>query len=375
MPYHRWLAPVTETPIEALTQEEPQPAARKFRIAVLPGDGIGPEVIAEAVGVLEALQSKLNGVAFQFSEYPCGAGEFLRAGDPLPGATLRACGDSDAILLGAMGIPDVRWPSGTEMAPQLDLREQLDLFAGVRPIRLYNAAHTPLKKSGVDVDLVIYRENTEGLFFSRKTGYSKDALEVRDTLRISRRASERLFRAAFRHAQRRRGLLTLVDKANVLPSMAYFRSIFDRIAQEFPNVRTERVYVDAAALYLVQRPESFDVIVTENMFGDILSDLAAGLVGGMGMAPSGDLGDHHGVFQPAHGSAPGIAGQGIANPLAAILSAAMMLDWLGHEETLRGAQLIEGAVQRLTADASFATPDLGGAMTTEEVGRAVADAL
>lgn len=375
MPYHHCLALVTETPIEAPTQEAPEAAVRKFRIAVLPGDGIGPEVIAEAVGVLEALQSKLNGVEFQFSEHPCGAGEFLRSGDPLPGATLRACGDSDAVLLGAMGMPEVRWPSGTEMAPQLDLREQLDLYAGVRPIRLYNPAHTPLKKSGIDVDLVIYRENTEGLFFSRKNGYGKDVLEVRDTLRISRRASERLFRAAFRHARRRRGLLTLVDKANVLPSMAYFRSIFDRIALEFPDVSTERIYVDAAALYLVQKPEAFDVIVTENMFGDILSDLAAGIVGGMGMAPSGDIGEHHAVFQPSHGSAPDIAGQGIANPLAAILSAAMMLDWLGHEETKRGAELIQRAIERLTADASFATRDLGGSLTTAEMGRAVAAAL
>lgn len=366
---------MTETPIEALTQEVPQPAVRRFRIAVLPGDGIGPEVTAAAVVVLEALQSKLNGVEFQFSELPCGAGEFLRSGDPLPGATLRACGDSDAILLGAMGIPDVRWPSGTEMAPQLDLREQLDLYAGVRPIRLFNSAHTPLKNSNRQIDIVIFRENTEGLFFSRKNGYGKDVLEVRDTLRISRRASERLFRAAFRHARRRRGLLTLVDKANVLPSMAYFRAIFDRIAQEFPEVKAERIYVDAAALYLVQKPEAFDVIVTENMFGDILSDLAAGLVGGMGMAPSGDIGDHHAVFQPAHGSAPDIAGQGVANPLASILSAAMMLDWLGHEETRRGAQLIEHAVERLTAETSFATPDLGGSMTTAEMARAVADAL
>ncbi|MCC6590419.1 MAG: isocitrate/isopropylmalate dehydrogenase family protein [Bryobacterales bacterium] len=350
------------------------PAARTFRIAVLPGDGIGPEVIAEAVRVLEAVRQKLEGVEFQFTEHPCGAGEYLRSGDPLPASTLRACGSANAILLGAMGLPDVRWPSGTEMAPQLDLREQLDLYAGVRPIKLYNPAHSPLKHTGA-VDFVIYRENTEGLFSTRKNGYSRDALEVRDSLRVSRRASERLFRAAFRHAQRRRGLVTLVDKANVLPSMAYFRSIFDRISAEFPDVRTERVYVDAAALFLVQKPEAFDVIVTENMFGDILSDLAAGIVGGMGMAPSGDIGEHHAVFQPSHGTAPDIAGKGVANPLATILSAAMMLDWLGHDETRRAARLIEQAVEKLTADASFATPDLGGSMTTSEIGRLITEAL
>ncbi|MBS0278464.1 MAG: isocitrate/isopropylmalate dehydrogenase family protein, partial [Proteobacteria bacterium] len=322
-----------------------------------------------------AVQTRLEGVRFQFTEYPCGAGEYLRSGDPLPATTLKGCGDADAILLGAMGLPNVRWPSGTEMAPQIDLREQLDLFAGVRPIRLYNAAHSPLRDRGKPIDFVIYRENTEGLFFSRKNTYGKDALEVRDTLRISRRASERLFRAAFRHAQRRRNLVTLVDKANVLPSMAYFRSIFDRISNEFPGVKTERVYVDAASLYLVQRPETFDVIVTENMFGDILSDLAAGIVGGMGMAPSGDIGDHHAVFQPSHGTAPDIAGMGVANPIATIVSAAMMLEWLGHPETLRGARMINSAVERLMTDPAFGTPDIGGKRTTGDVGQGVIDAL
>jgi 3-isopropylmalate dehydrogenase len=365
---------VTETPIEAQVEVE-QPAARRFRIAVLAGDGIGPEVTAEAIRVVEAVAGKLTGVEFQFDEYPCGAGEYLRSGDPLPASTLKACGSADAILLGAMGLPEVRWASGTEMSPQLDLREQLDLYAGVRPIRLLNAAHSPLRVDGRQIDLVIYRENTEGLFFSRKNGYAKDALEVRDTLRVSRRGSERLFRAAFREARRRRNRVTLVDKANVLPSMAYFRSIFDRVAQEFPEVATERIYVDAAALYLVRQPEAFDVMVTENMFGDILSDLAAGVVGGMGVAPSGDIGDHHAVFQPAHGSAPDIAGQGVANPIAAILSAALMLEWLGHEETRRGAQMIEQAVERLTADAQFATRDLGGRLSTAEVGQAIAAAL
>jgi 3-isopropylmalate dehydrogenase len=341
---------------------------------VLPGDGIGPDVTAEAVRVLEAVQAKLEGVEFQFAEYPCGAGEYLKNGDPLPTSTLKACGSVDAILLGAMGLPNVRWPSGTEMAPQIDLREQLDLYAGLRPIKLYNPSHSPLRP-GAPIDFVIYRENTEGLFFSRKSTYARDVLEVRDILRISRRASERLFRTAFRHAQRRRNKVTLVDKANVLPSMAYFRAIFDRISQEFPEVETERVYVDAMALFLVQRPQTFDVIVTENMFGDILSDLAAGLVGGMGMAPSGDIGDHHAVFQPCHGTAPDIAGKGIANPIATILSAALMLDYLGTPEAVRGADLINATVERLTADAAFGTPDIGGRMTTEEVGRAVAEAL
>jgi 3-isopropylmalate dehydrogenase len=345
-----------------------------FEIAVLPGDGIGPDVTAEAVRVLEAVERRLDGVKFTLAEHPCGAGEYLRNGDPLPKATVEACRAADATLLGAMGMPGVRWPSGTEMTPQIDLREILDLYAGARPIKLYNPAHSPLKKPGA-IDFVMYRENTEGLFFSRKESYDAAADEVRDTMRISRHASERLFRTAFQHAQRRRKLLTLVDKANVLPTMAYFRGIFYQIASEFPDVRTEAVYVDAASLYLVQRPHTFDVLVTENMFGDILSDLAAGLVGGMGMAPSGDIGDDCAIFQPSHGSAPDIAGKGIANPIATILSAAMMLEWLGHPETVRGGRMIEAAVAGLCQDELFATRDLGGSMTTVECGKRVAGAL
>ena len=198
---------------------------------------------------------------------------------------------------------------------------------------------------------------------------------MRDTLRVSRRGSERLFRAAFHHAGRRRGLLTLVCDASVLPTMAYFRSIFDRIALEFPAVETTRLAIGDAVAALVSRPESFDVIVTENMFGAILSDLAASLAGGVGLAPSGDCGDHHAVFRPLQHSSPEMAGQGRANPLGAILSAAMLLDWLGEEETRRGAALIENAAARLMADTSFGTPDMGGSQTTAEVGRLIAEAL
>jgi 3-isopropylmalate dehydrogenase len=345
----------------------------RYRIAVLPGDGIGPEVMAEGVKVLRAVEKRLGGVSFQLEEFSVGAGEYLRSGDPLPPATFERCKQSDAILLGAMGLPGVRWPGGTEMAPQLDLRERLELFAGVRPIRLYHAAHTPLKKYGAgEIDLVIFRESTEGMFWSRLSKYSSDTAEVCDTMRISRKGSERLFRAAFREASRRRGLVTLVDKANVLPSMAFFRGIFDEIAQEFPGVRTERIYVDAASLYLLQRPHTFDVMVTENIFGDILSDLAAGLVGGMGMAPSADIGERYAVFQPSHGSAPDITGRGIANPVATILSVGLMLDWLGVTE---GAKLIRGAVEAVCADPANWTGDLGGTLTTGLCGDLVVAAV
>jgi 3-isopropylmalate dehydrogenase len=350
--------------------------AETLHIAVLPGDGIGPEVIAAAVRVLRAIEPTMVGLRLELTEHPAGADEFRHHGDPLPPQTLAACRAADAVLLGAMGLPQIRWPDGREMTPQIDLREQLDLFCGLRPIRLYHSADTPLKNLHAgQIDLLIVRENTEGLFSSRLERVAPGVDEVRDTLLVTRRRSERLFRAAFEQARRRRGRLTLVDKANVLPSMALFRSIFDEVAAEFPDIQTERIYIDAAALYLVQRPQSFDVIVTENMFGDILSDLAAGLVGGMGMAPSADIGERHAVFQPAHGTAPDIAGRGIANPVAAILSAAMMLEWLGRDATIQAAARIRGAVEKVLADATCRTPDLGGRLSTREMTDAILAAL
>jgi 3-isopropylmalate dehydrogenase len=338
-----------------------------FRIALLPGDGIGPDVVAEAVKVLNAVAPS----ALEYTELSVGANEFLRSGDPLPDATFQRLKEFDAILLGAMGLPDVRWPDGTEMTPQIDLREKLDLFCGLRPIRLYHEAHSPLKgQSAGAIDFLIIRENTEGLFFSRLNRADLSAAEARDTMRISRAYSERLFHSAFQQARKRRKHVTLVDKANVLPTMAYFRHIFDGVAEQYPDVQTSRVYVDAASLFLVQRPQSFDVIVTENMFGDILSDLAAGLVGGMGMAPSADIGEKYAVFQPSHGTAPDIAGKGIANPVATILSGAMMLDWLGLGSQ---ALAVHRAVEQVLA-AGHRTADLGGRVSTSEMGNLVAAA-
>jgi 3-isopropylmalate dehydrogenase len=342
-----------------------------YRIALLPGDGIGPDVVAEALKVLRAIDSRLP-AKLEYEELAAGAGEYLRSGDPLPPATFERLATFDAILLGAMGLPAIRWPDGTEMTPQIDLREKLDLFCGLRPIRLYHESHTPLKgRRPGEIDFLIIRENTEGLFFSRLNRPQPDATEVRDVMRISRERSERLFIAAFEQARNRRRHVTLVDKANVLPSMAFFRRVFDEIAERYPDVQTDRAYVDAASLYLVQRPQTFDVIVTENMFGDIISDLAAGLVGGMGMAPSADIGPGHGVFQPSHGTAPDIAGKGIANPVATILSAAMMLEWLGLTQA---AKEIEDAVSAVMAS-GHRTADLGGQVSTTGMGDLVVGAL
>jgi 3-isopropylmalate dehydrogenase len=341
----------------------------------MPGDGIGVDVTAEAVETLRLAAAK-DGFAVEIEEMPVGAGEYLRNGDPLPAGVMARLDEFDAILLGAMGLPNVRWPSGVEMTPQLDLREKLELYYGSRPIYLYHADDSPLRgRQAGDIDFVLVRESTEGLFHSRKSQHSPDADHVDDVMRITRRGAERVIRRAYEEARGRRKHLTLIDKANVLPSMAYFRSIFNRVGEGYPDVEKAHVYVDAAALYLVQKPQMFDVMVTENMFGDILSDLAAALVGGMGMAPSADIGDRHAVFQPSHGSAPDIAGKGWANPVATILSAAMMLEWLGGPEAGAGARRIRDAVKAVFADRASRTRDMGGTMSTAEMGSAIRSAM
>ncbi|HWB83667.1 MAG TPA: isocitrate/isopropylmalate dehydrogenase family protein [Bryobacteraceae bacterium] len=359
-----------------MTNPAARRAADSFRIALLPGDGVGKEVTAAAVEVLKAVESTAAKMQFELTEFQVGAEEYLRSGDPMPAAVFEQLKDFHAIFLGAIGLPGVRWPHGVEMTPQLDLRERLDLYCGLRPVFLFHSADTPLRnKAAGSIDLLLVRESTEGLFFSRKEKFAPDASYVEDKMRITRRGAERVIRAAFREAMRRRRHVTLVDKANVLPSMAFFRQVFDEIAGEFPAVQTARAYVDAAALHLLQRPESFDVIVTENMFGDILSDLAAGLVGGMGMAPSADIGEQYAVFQPAHGSAPDIAGKDIANPVAAILSAAMMLEWLGTQETRAAGERIRRAVSAVLADPAARTRDLGGSLTTRQMTGVIVSAL
>lgn len=334
-----------------------------FTIALMPGDGIGAEVMNEAVRVLRAAEERVGGFRLQMESFSVGAGEYLRAGHPLPESTLLRASELDAILLGAMGSPSVRWPDGTEMTPQIEIREKLDLYQGVRPIYLLDGSLSPLKGfTAGSIDMVILRENIEGLFWTRTKPHARTAEYCEDILHISRAGSQRLFRAAFRLAESRRRKVTLVDKANVLQSMAYFREIFDEVAAEFPDVETERTYVDAMALYLVSRPDAYDVVVTENMFGDILSDLAAGIIGGMGFAPSADIGDKYAVFQPSHGSAPDIAGKGIANPIAMILSAALMLEWLAAETTRRAALLIREAVAKTAKEGIRGTAAIGEAV-------------
>src|SRR5688572_24200992 len=360
------------------------PAANdSFHIAVIPGDGIGTEVMVPALAILNAVAAMTPGLNLRFTEAPAGADHYLATGTALPDSTVRLCEEADAILLGACGLPHVRYPDNTEIMPQVELRFIFDLYAGVRPCRLIPGVPSPIVGAAErGIDLVVIRESTEGLFASMGKGVVTED-EARETLLITRKTSERLFDFSFRYTQRRKtrgrpGKLACVDKANAFKAYAFFRRLFDECAAKYPAVATERLYVDACSAMLVRRPWDFDVMVMENMFGDILSDLTAGLVGGMGMAPSADIGDKHAVFQPCHGTAPDIMGKGLANPTAMILSAALMLDWLAgrhdHPAAAEAAERIERAVDR--AYAGGVRPcEFGGGDGTAEVARAVLAAL
>ncbi len=355
-----------------------------LRIAVMPGDGIGPEVVEAALLVLEAAQRRTGGFRLLLEPLEAGAEAYRRTGVALSEETFARAAAADAILFGAMGLPDVRLPDGREIAPQLDLRERLGLFAGVRPIRLLPGVPSALADPRArDIDLVILREQTEGLFAERGRGLVT-ADRAEDRLVVTRAASERLFAFAFslareRKTRRGRARVDLVDKANVLGSMAFFRAIFLERAKHHPDIEAGCRYVDATALDLVRSPWDLDVLVTENLMGDILSDLGAALVGGMGFAPTADLGADKGLFQPAHGSAPDIAGRGIANPTAMILSAAMMLDWLGRTRAVDSCRLaaerIESAVERTYATGRIRPVELGGTSGTRAIAEAVAAAV
>jgi 3-isopropylmalate dehydrogenase len=359
--------------------------APSYHIAVLAGDGIGQEVMQAAEEVLTVLQSRI-GVRFALERQPAGAQHYLDSGVALPEETLRVCDRADAILFGAMGLPHVRGPDGTEIIPQLDLRFHFDLYAGVRPIRTFRGLPTPLASpKASEIDFVLVRESTEGLFHARGRGEVRSEagreVEVIDPMKITRHGTERICEFAFQLARQREqmlgrpGRVTNVDKANVFASMAFWRRVFEEVAQRHHGIAADSAYVDAMALNLVMKPWTYDVLVTENMFGDILSDLIAALVGGMGMAPSADIGDRHALFQPAHGTAPDIAGQGKANPTAMLLSAAMMLEWLalrrGDERLAVGAAAINGAVESVFAQGKVRPMEFGGSDGTQSIARAV----
>ena len=348
-------------------------ASKPRTIAVLPGDGIGPEVVAEGLKVLGAV-STVFGHCFESRDFPFGGAGLDVAGVPLPPETLRGCLEAEAVLLGAVGGP--KWDA-VEAARRpekglLELRKALGVYANLRPVLLNPllAGASPLKEGviGSGIDLVIVRELTGGLYFGPKR---RGADSAEDSLVYTAGEIRRVARVAFDLASRRRGLLTSVDKANVLETSRLWRSVVEEVARDYPGVRFEHLYVDNCAMQLVRKPSYFDVILTENMFGDILSDLGGVLAASIGMLPSASLGEgSRGLYEPVHGSAPDIAGKGIANPIGTFLSVAMMLRLSFGLEVEAAA--VEAAVSRII-DQGIRTADLGaGGLGTRQVGDAVA---
>lgn len=325
------------------------------KIALLPGDGIGPEVVAEGVKLLNAIGKKY-GHTFEFTEALIGGIAIDQTGQPLPDETINVCRQADAILLGAVGGPKWSDPSAKVRPEQglLELRKAFKLFANVRPVKAYPAliSASTLKPEIIkQVDLVIVRELTGGLYFGQPQGRrdNEQGRAAVDTMQYSEAEVGRLMRVAYDLARKRRSKVTSVDKANVLASGRLWREIAHEVAAEYPDVESEDILVDACSMYLIRRPADFDVIATNNMFGDILSDEASMLTGSMGMLPSASLAEgSFGLYEPIHGSAPDIAGQGIANPLAMILSVAMMLR--SSFNLLDEADAVEAAVEAVLND-------------------------
>jgi 3-isopropylmalate dehydrogenase len=369
----------------------------KYRISVIPGDGIGPEVIKEGIKVLEALAETTQGLDFEFITFPCGGEHYLRTGELVTNQMLEEMSKTDAIYLGAVGDPRV--PTGVlEQGILLKIRFYFDQYVNLRPVKLYPGVPCPLKNPG-NIDFYVVRENTEDFYIGlggRFSGRSRQELELvrsiyhakfgldlecdRDELAyqigvISRKGAERVIRYAFELARKKgKRRVTSVDKANVLTHVyLLWREVFERIAKEYPEIETEEAFVDATAMWFVKRPEWYGVVVTPNMFGDILTDLGAMLQGGMGMAPGGNINpDGISMFEPIHGSAPKYAGKNVANPIAAILAAGMMLEELGEVEA---ALKLEKAVAAVLAEGKVLTPDLGGSAGTSQVGDAVASKI
>ncbi len=351
----------------------------EWQIAVLPGDGIGPEVTAEAEKVLLAVGGRL-GHRFNLTRALIGGAAMDETGVPLPAATLDLCRSADAVLLGAVGDPKYDDPQAAVRPEQalLALRKSLGLFANLRPVWLHPAltAASPLRPEIVSgVDFIVVRELTGGIYFGEPRMEGRE--RAVDTMVYTRPEVERIAHVAFRVARLRRKKVTSVDKANVLASSRLWRMVVVEVARQYPDVQLEHMLVDAAAMHLIRRPRDLDVILTGNMFGDILSDEASVLAGSMGMLPSASLAEgSFGLFEPIHGSAPDIAGRGVANPLAAILSAAMLLRHaLGLE---REALAVEAAVADVL-QAGHRTADLAAgdrpAVTTEQMGDLVVGAL
>ena len=380
-----------------------------YRLTVLPGDGTGREVIVEAMRIVETLEAN-SPLSFDVTEIPCGGQYYLETGKEWPEGSFEHCRDnSDAILLGAIGWPDAKLPNGDNAGAQciLGLRSGLDLYANVSPVKLYHGVQHKVHGIFSDiwesdlVDMVLIRENTEGLYHSLLRRSAQAAVGSKDepiTIEkfpglegevawdprpISRNGSERVIRFGFEIAARRenksgtRQNVTCVDKSNVLRGCRLFRQIFDEISDEYPGTNANHAFIDAFTMWLVRDPEDFDVVVLPNMFGDIATDLASVLQGGLGMAASANIGDNHMLFEPVHGSAPKYAGQDKVNPIAAISSVQLMLDNLGvrndDEDATICGEILEAAIASHLSEGGATTYDLGGEAGTKEVGIAISE--
>jgi 3-isopropylmalate dehydrogenase len=334
-------------------------------IALLPGDGIGPEVVQAAVSVLQAVATRYD-LALSFSEHPVGAGPLRVGQPPLPASTLAACLGAGAVLLGAVGDPafdraprDARPETGL-----LQLRKALDVYANLRPATVWPGleASGPFRPDAIaGTDMLIVRELSSGLYYGEPRGLDASGAFAVNTLRYTTREVERVAEVAFAAARERRGKVTSVDKANVLETSQLWRSTVERVARDYPDVALDHLYVDACSMLLVLDPKRFDVVLTENLFGDILSDEAGALAGSLGLLPSASLGPGPALYEPVHGSAPALAGRDVANPIGAIASAAMLLRYsLKHDAAARA---IEAAIGRALAD-GLRTADITSPGTT-----------
>ncbi|MDG1541382.1 MAG: isocitrate/isopropylmalate dehydrogenase family protein [Candidatus Thalassarchaeaceae archaeon] len=383
-----------------------------YRLTILPGDGTGPEVIKEAEKLLNCIENHTE-LVFDRTIIPCGGQHWLETGEEWPAGSFEHCRDnSDAILLGAIGWPGANLPNGDLAGGQviLGLRSGLNLYANVRPIKLYEGVKHKIHDnftqvwSPTNVDLLVLRENTEGLYHSllrrsslRAQGIEPEEVEEMefggiegevawDARPISENGSKKIIRLGFEYAKRRNGspstgesTVTCVDKSNVTRGCQLFRRVFHEVGEEYPGIGKDAAYIDAFTMWMVRNPEWFDVVVTSNMFGDIVTDLGSVLQGGMGMAASANLGDEHGLFEPVHGSSPKYAGKGKVNPIATINSVQMMIEWLGmrhdDEEAIQVSELIERAVSEHLQDGSILTYDLGGKASTSDVGSSIVERL
>ena len=349
-----------------------------YRIVILPGDGIGPEIVDAALTVLDKIQELAGDFRLSYDFRRAGAAYYLEHGESISAEAIEAIRQSHATLKKPVGLPGVRRPDGTEGGTLGGiLRIGFDLYANIRPIKLLPKVATPLKDKGPgSIDYVIVRENTEGLYASRSLGLLTEQAAT-DTLLLTRKGCERICRFAFDLALRKprgapedgRRRVTLVEKSNVLRSFYFFCQVFAQIAQQYPGIEAENLYVDAASAALVMKPEHFQVIVTENMFGDILSDLGGATIGGLGMCPSSNVGEGRAYFEPIHGSAPDLIGMNRANPLSAVMAAGMMLDYLGRK---KDAALLDQAIRRALEKELFRISSAG---QVDGGPKAVAEAL